>query len=44
VIGIAPHVPVPLSEYSAGSDDIALDTTSGWVAPVLVTVRFLVTV
>jgi hypothetical protein len=41
VIGIAPHVPVALREYSAGSDDIALDTTSGWVAPVLVTVRRL---
>jgi len=44
VIGIAPQVPVPLSAYSAGSDETALDTTSGWVAPVLVTVRFLVTV
>ena len=43
VIGIAPHVPVPLITYS-GSDDVALDTTSGWVAPVLVTVRVFVTV
>lgn len=43
VIGIAPHVPVPLRAYS-GSDGVALDTTNGWVAPVLVTVRFLVTV
>ena len=24
VIGIAPHVPVPLRAYSAGSDDVAL--------------------
>ena len=44
VMGIAPHVPVPLRVYSDGSDEIALETTSGWVAPVLVTVRFLVTV
>jgi len=44
VIGIAPQVPVPLREYSAGSDDIALDTTSGWVAPELVTVRFFLAV
>ena len=44
VIGIAPHVPVPLSEYSDGSDDIALETISGLVAPVLVTVSVLVTV
>ena len=43
-IGIAPHVPVPLSEYSDGSDDIALETISGLVAPVLVTVSVLVTV
>ena len=44
VIGIAPHVPVPLRTYSAGSDDIALDTTSECVAPVLVIVRLFVTV
>ena len=28
VVGIAPHVPVPLRAY-AGSDGTALDTTSG---------------
>jgi len=39
VIGIEPHVPVPLRAYSAGSDDVALPMTSGWVAPVLLTVR-----
>ena len=44
VIGIAPQVPVPLSEYSAGSDDIAPETISGWILPVLVTVRVFVTV
>ena len=44
VIGIAPHVPVPLSAYSAESEDIALETTSGLVAPVLLIVRFFVTV
>jgi hypothetical protein len=43
VIGIAPHVPVPLRAYSE-LDGVALETSSGWVAPVLVTVRFLVTV
>ena len=44
VMGIAPHVPVPLREYSAGSDDVALAMTSEWVAPVLSTVRFFVSV
>ena len=44
VIGIAPHVPVPLSAYSAGSDDVVLPMISGCVAPVLSTVRFLVSV
>jgi hypothetical protein len=34
VIGIAPQVLVPLRAYSE-SDGIALETTSGWVAPVL---------
>src|ERR1700691_5470484 len=41
VMGIAPQVPVPLSEYS-GSDDVALETISGWVAPEFSTVRFFV--
>jgi hypothetical protein len=44
VIGIAPHVPVPLKAYSAGSDDVVLPMNSEWVAPVLETVRFLVSV
>ena len=44
VIGIAPHVPVPLRAYSAGSDDVALPMTSEWLAPVLSTVRFFVRV
>lgn len=44
VIGIAPHVPVPLRAYSAGSDDVALPMTSEWIAPVLSTVRFFVSV
>jgi hypothetical protein len=44
VIGIAPHVPVPLKAYSAESDDVALAMISEWVAPVLSTVRFFVTV
>jgi hypothetical protein len=43
VIGIGPQVPVPLNAYS-GSDAIALETTSGWILPLLVTVRLLVTV
>ena len=43
VIGIAPHVPVPLRAYSE-SDGVALETSNGWAAPVLVTVRFFVTV
>ena len=34
VIGIAPQVPVPLRAYSE-SDGVALETTSGWAAPVL---------
>jgi hypothetical protein len=34
VIGIGPQVPVPLGAYS-GSDDIALEMTSGWAVPVL---------
>ena len=34
VMGIAPQVPVPLREYSE-SDGVALETTSGWLAPVL---------
>ena len=42
-IGIGPHVPVPLSAYSE-LDGVAFETSSGWVAPVLVTVRFFVTV
>lgn len=44
VIGIAPHVPVPLNAYSAGSDDVELEMISERVAPVLSTVRFLVSV
>ena len=44
VIGIAPHVPVPLRAYSAGSDDVALLMTSEWLAPLLSTVRFFVRV
>ena len=44
VIGIAPHVPVPLRAYSAGSDDVALPMTSEWLAPALSTVRFFVRV
>jgi hypothetical protein len=44
VIGIAPHVPVPLRANSAGSDDVALPMISEWVAPVLSTVRFLTSV
>jgi hypothetical protein len=44
VIGIAPHVPMPLRAYSAESDDVALPMISEWVAPVLSTVRFLVSV
>jgi hypothetical protein len=43
VIGIGPQVPVPLNAYS-GSDAVALETTSGWILPLLVTVRLLVTV
>jgi hypothetical protein len=42
VIGIGPHVPVPLRVNSAGSDDVALPMTSEWIAPVLSTVRFFV--
>jgi hypothetical protein len=34
VMGIGPQVPVPLSAYS-GSDGVALETISEWVAPVL---------
>ena len=41
VIGMGPQVPVPLSAYS-GSDGVALEMVSEWVAPVLETVRFLV--
>ena len=44
VIGIAPQVPVPLKEYSARSDDVALPMTRGWSAPVLSTVTVLVRV
>jgi hypothetical protein len=44
VIGIAPHVPVPLRANSAGSDDVALPMISEWFAPVLSTVRFLTSV
>jgi hypothetical protein len=44
VTGIAPHVPVPLSAYSAGSDDAAPEMTSELVLPVLRTVRFFATV
>jgi len=44
VTGIAPQVPAPLMAYSAGSDDFALEITSGLVLPVLVTVRFFATV
>ena len=44
VTGIAPHVPVPLSAYSAGSDDAAPEMTSELVLPVLWTVRFFATV
>ena len=43
VIGIGPHVPLPLRVYSE-LDGVAFETSSGWVAPVLVTVRFFVTV
>ena len=42
-IGIEPHVPVPLRAYSE-SEGVALETSNGWIAPVLVTVRFFVTV
>ena len=42
VVGIAPHVPVPLKEYSVGSEDVAPPMTRGWVAPVLSTVTVLV--
>ena len=35
---------MPLSVYSAGSDDIAFEMISGLVAPVFLTVRFFVTV
>ena len=34
VIGIAPQVPVPLKAYSE-SDDVTLETSSGWAPPVL---------
>ena len=44
VIGTAPQVPVPLRANSAGSDEVALPMISEWVAPVLSTVRFLVSV
>jgi len=44
VIGMAPHVPVPLRTYSAGSDDVTLPMNNEWVAPVLLTVRFLMSV
>lgn len=44
VIGIAPHDPLPLREYSAGSDDVAFEMINGLVAPVFLTVRFFVSV
>jgi hypothetical protein len=40
-MGMAPHVPVPLSAYS-GSDGVALEMISEWVGPVLEIVRFFV--
>jgi len=43
VTGIAPHVPVPVIAYS-GSEGVAPETTSELVLPVLLTVRFFVTV
>ena len=43
-IGIVPQVPVPLSAYSRGSDSVAFEMINELVAPVLVTVRFFVTV
>lgn len=44
VIGIAPQLPVPLSENSAGSDNDALETMSELAAPVFLMVRrFFVT-
>ena len=44
VIGNAPQVPLPLSANSGGSDNVALEIVSELVFPVLVTVRFFVTV
>src|SRR5208283_3990128 len=44
VTGIAPHVAVPLSAYSAGSDDIAAEMTNELVLPVFWTVRLFATV
>ena len=43
VIGIVPHVPVPLTAYS-GSVGVALEMTSALVLPVLLIVTFFVTV
>ena len=34
VIGMGPHVPVPLGAYS-GSDELTLEMISGWAVPVL---------
>src|SRR5277367_3671757 len=44
VIGIAPHVPPLVAANSAVSDGVALEMTSGWVAPVLLTVSVFVAV
>lgn len=44
VRGIAPQVPVPLRANSAGSDEVALETTNAFVFPVLSTVTVLVIV
>ena len=44
VIGIGPQVPPPVTVKCAGSDDIALEIISEWVAPVLVTFTVLATV
>ena len=44
VMGIGPQFPVLFIAYSAGSDEIAPEMISGFVAPVLLTVRFFVTV
>ncbi len=44
VTGIAPHVPVPLSANSNGSDETAPEMISELAPPVFLTVRFFVSV